>query len=186
MQDPKAQHPPHHPAPGASTNKSLKRALRHLGTGPGTARKAFPDDARHQLQVAVHKGEQHHRGEVRVVIEASLPLSLAWRGTSPRDRARALFGALEVWNTEDHSGVLLYINLADHAVELLADRGIDARVSPQAWQGICEQLTRGLAQDLSVKPVLEAIASIHALLTAHFPSDGGYNPNELDDRPIIL
>jgi len=179
MHRPKAAHAPFH--------LSLKRAWRHLGTGPGVARKAFPDEARHQLQVAVHKGEQHHRGEVRVVIEASLPLSLAWRGTSPRDRARALFGALEVWNTEDHSGVLLYINLADHAVELLADRGIDARVSQQAWRQLCDQLTQGLAHDLSVKPVLGAIAQIHALLTEHFPADGGgRNPNELDDRPIIL
>nr|WP_315592534.1 TPM domain-containing protein [uncultured Cupriavidus sp.] len=178
MHKPKAPHPPF--------SQSLQRALRHFGTGPGTARKAFPDEARHQLQVAVHKGEQHHRGELRVVIEASLPLSLAWRGTTPRDRARALFGALEVWNTEDHSGVLLYINLADHAVELLADRGIDACVSPQAWRGICEQLTQGLARDLSAKPVLEAITKIHALLTEFFPSNGGYNPNELDDRPIIL
>lgn len=174
MQETKA---PHHP---------LKRALRHFSTGSRAARKAFPDDARHQLQVAVHQGEQHHRGEVRVVIEASLPLSLAWRGTSPRDRARALFGALEVWNTEDHSGVLLYINLADHAVELLADRGINACVNPQAWRGICDELAQGLAHDLSVKPVLAAIARIHALLTEHFPVSNGYNPNELDDRPIIL
>lgn len=177
-------HKPHPSRP--PMNECLKRALRHFGTGPAKARKAFPDDARHQLQVAVHKGEQHHRGEVRVVIEASLPLSLAWQGTSPRDRARALFGALEVWNTEDHSGVLLYINLADHAVELLADRGIDACVHTEAWRGICEQLTQGLARDLSVKPVLEAIARIHALLTEHFPTHGGHNRNELDDRPIIL
>ncbi|GAA0840068.1 TPM domain-containing protein [Cupriavidus pauculus] len=173
-------------APRLPLHLSLKRTLRHLGHGTRTARKAFPRDARHQLQVAVHKGEQHHRGEVRVVIEASLPLSLAWRGASPRDRARALFGALEVWNTEDHSGVLLYINLADHAVELLADRGIDARVDPRLWHGICNTLAQGLAQDLSVKPVLAAIAQIHALLTEHFPADAGRNPNELDDRPIIL
>ncbi|AZG12345.1 MULTISPECIES: TPM domain-containing protein [Cupriavidus] len=177
----------HKPKPARpALNHSIQRALRHLGTGPSLARRAFPDAARHQIQVAVHKGEQHHRGEVRVVIEASLPLGLAWRGVTPRERARALFGALEVWNTEDHSGVLLYINLADHAVELLADRGIDACVSPQAWQALCEQLTHGLKKDLSVKPVLDAIAQIHGLLTEHFPAEAGRNPNELDDRPIIL
>ncbi|MGO4305322.1 TPM domain-containing protein [Cupriavidus sp. RAF12] len=166
--------------------KSLKRALRHLGTSSAIARKAFPTEAQHQLQVAVHTGEQHHRGEVRVVIEASLPVEHAWRGVTPRERARALFGALEVWNTEDHSGVLLYINLADHAIEILADRGIDARVSPGAWTGICTDLADGLARDLSVRPVLVAVSRIHALLTEHFPSGDGYNPNELDDRPIVL
>ncbi|MBV8158251.1 MAG: TPM domain-containing protein [Dyella sp.] len=178
MHKARSQHPPLH--------QSLKRALRHIGTGPGAARKAFPDEARHQIQVAVHAGEQHHRGEVRVVIEANLPLALAWRGVTPRARARSLFGALEVWNTEDHTGVLLYINLADHAVELLADRGIDARVKPEAWHDICSHLAQGLARSVSVAPVLEAIAQIHVLLTRHFPAGGGRNPNELDDRPIIL
>ncbi|RZT42913.1 TPM domain-containing protein [Cupriavidus agavae] len=178
MKKAKAPHPP--------LGTSLQRTLRHAGSGVGVARKAFPDEARHQIQVAVHKGEQHHRGEVRVVIEASLPLALAWAGTTPRERARALFGALEVWNTEDHSGVLLYINLADHAVELLADRGIDACVSPDAWRAICDELVHGLAERLCVKPVLHAIEQIHALLVAHFPAEAGHNPNELDDRPIIL
>lgn len=165
---------------------SLKRALRHWGTGQGSARKAFPPEAQHRLQVAVHDGEQHHRGEVRVAIETSMPVGHAWAGVTPRERARMLFGALEVWNTEDHSGVLLYINLADHAVELLADRGIDARVSQTAWRQICDDLARGLARDLSVGPVLDAIARIHALLIEHYPANGGHNPNELDDRPFVL
>lgn len=165
---------------------SFKRALRHLGTTQSAARKAFPPEAQHQLQVAVHAGEQHHRGEVRVAIESGMPVGHAWAGVTPRERARALFGALEVWNTEDHSGVLLYINLADHAVELLADRGIDARVGQTAWRQLCDDLARGLAKELSVNPVLDAIARIHALLIEHYPSDGGYNPNELDDRPIVL
>src|SRR5262245_58387735 len=114
---------------------SLSRALRHFGTTPAAARKVFPKQAQDQLQHAVHDGEQHHRGEVRLVIESSLPVLHAWQGTTPRERARFLFSALEVWNTEDHTGVLLYINLADHAVELLADRGIDARVGPETWRG---------------------------------------------------
>ncbi|CAG9171994.1 TPM domain-containing protein [Cupriavidus pinatubonensis] len=165
---------------------SLRRALRHLGTTTGTARRYFPAEAQQQLHDAVHDGEARHLGEIRVVIESSLPLGHAWRGTTPRARARALFGALEVWNTEEHTGVLLYINLADHAVELLADRGIDARVGAKTWRVVCDELAQGLAKDLSVRPVLVAVASIHDLLAAHFPSNGGRNPNELDDRPLVL
>ncbi|EHP40634.1 hypothetical protein OR16_24230, partial [Cupriavidus basilensis OR16] len=111
---------------------------------------------------------------------------LAFSGTSPRARARALFGALEVWNTEGHTGVLLYINLADHAVELLADRGIDARVAQETWRAICNELASGLAQELSVKPVLAAVEKIHHQLAQHFPSGDRPNPNELDDRPVML
>jgi len=165
---------------------SIRRALRHLGTPTRTARRYFPAAAQQQLHDAVHTGEARHRGEIRVVIESSLPVGHAWSGTTPRARARALFGALEVWNTEEHTGVLLYINLADHAVELLADRGIDARVGPQSWRAVCDELARGLAKDLSVRPVLAAIAQIHDLLARYFPAGDGYNPNELDDRPIVL
>lgn len=164
----------------------FKRALRHLGTRPGAASKLFPADAQQQLQQAVRAGEQRHHGEVRVVIESSLPVALAFSGTSPRARARALFGALEVWNTEGHTGVLLYINLADHAVELLADRGIDARVAQETWRAICNELASGLAQELSVKPVLAAVEKIHHQLAQHFPSGDRPNPNELDDRPVML
>lgn len=169
---------------------SLSRALRHFGTTPRTALRHFPDDAQQALHTAVHAGEQHHRGEVRVVIESSLPLSLAWAGVTPRERARGLFGALEVWNTEDHTGVLLYINLADHAVELLADRGIDASVPHETWVDICTRLSRGLGDALlagrAIEPVLATVAEIHALLVTHFPAGDGHNANELDDRPLIL
>ena len=165
----------------------FKRALRHLGTRPGTARRRFPAEARQQLQQAVTAGEQRHLGEVRVVIESSLPLGLAFAGITPRARARALFGALAVWNTERHTGVLLDLNRADHAVELLADRGIDARVSPDTWHAICDDLAAGLARDLSVGPVLAAVEQIHHLLAMHFPAgDGKPSHNELDDRPVVL
>lgn len=165
---------------------SIKRALRHLGASLGSARRYFPAEDRVALERAVHEGELRHCGEIRVVIETSLPVGHAWAGTSARARARALFGLLEVWNTAEHTGVLLYINLADHAVELLADRGIDACVGPKTWRAVCDRLTQGLARELSVRPVLAAVAEIHDLLAAHFPSDGRENPNELDDRPIIL
>ncbi|RDK06617.1 TPM domain-containing protein [Cupriavidus lacunae] len=165
---------------------NLRRALQHIATTAGAARKRFPAEAQQQLHEAVHAGEAHHRGEIRVVIEASLPVGHAWAGVTPRERARFLFGALEVWNTMDHTGVLLYINLADHAVELLADRGINASVGPAIWRELCDELAQGLKQDLSVRPVLATVARINALLTTHFPSDGRPNPNELDDRPVFL
>lgn len=104
-------------------HRGARRALRHLTTTTAHARRAFsPADLR-QLEAAVREGERRHRGEVRIVIEASLPVRDAWAGVTPRQRARTLFGLLEVWNTHEHVGVLLYLNLADHAVEILADRG---------------------------------------------------------------
>ncbi|MCG5262893.1 TPM domain-containing protein [Cupriavidus gilardii] len=174
--------PPRSPSP----SRGLRRALRHALTPVSHAHRHFPPDALAQLQRAVREGERQHRGEVRVVIESSLPATHAWAGVTPRERARALFAALEVWDTVDHTGVLLYINLADHAVELLADRGIDARVDRETWSALCQSLAHGLARDLSIEPVLATVAQIHALLARHFPQQGDGNPNELDDRPIVL
>lgn len=131
-------------------HRGARRALRHLTTTTAHARRAFsPADLR-QLEAAVREGEQRHRGEVRIVIEASLPVRDAWAGVTPRQRARTLFGLLEVWNTHEHVGVLLYLNLADHAVEILADRGIAARVEPHAWRAICETITHGFAQGVAI------------------------------------
>ncbi|MBY4945838.1 TPM domain-containing protein [Cupriavidus respiraculi] len=167
---------------------SIARAWRHLCTSPRTAGRHFPEEALARLHEAITAGETRHHGEVRVVIESSMPVSLAWSGTTPRERARALFAALELWDTADHTGVLLYINLADHAVELLADRGIDARVDKATWRALCDELARGLAAGLSIEPVLATVGKINDLLAHHFPhvDEHGHNPNELDDRPIVL
>ncbi|PLC44169.1 hypothetical protein C0Q88_05585 [Ralstonia pickettii] len=163
-----------------------RRALTHLLTTSSHARRAFPPADLQKLEAAVREGEQRHRGEVRVVIESSLPVRDAWAGVSPRHRARMLFGLLEVWNTREHVGVLLYINLADHAVEILADHGIAAKVDAHAWRTICQTITRGFAQRVSMTPVLDALAQINDLLAAHVPSDGTPRTNELSDRPVVL
>ncbi|MCO5398521.1 TPM domain-containing protein [Ralstonia soli] len=167
-------------------HRGARRALAHLLTTPLRARRAFPAADLHKLEAAVRDGEQRHRGEVRVVIESALPVRDAWAGVTPRQRARTLFGLLEVWNTREHVGVLLYINLADHAVEILADHGIAAKVDAQAWRAICETITRGFAQRVTIAPVLDALAQINDLLAAHVPSDGTPRANELSDRPVVL
>lgn len=167
-------------------HRGARRALVHLLTTASHARSAFPPEDLRRLEAAVREGEQRHRGEVRVVIESSLPVRDAWAGVTPRQRARTLFGLLEVWNTHAHVGVLLYINLADHAVEILADHGIAAKVDAQAWRAICDTITRGFAQRLSMAPVLDALAQINDLLAMHAPGDGTPRTNELSDQPLVL
>lgn len=167
-------------------HRGARRALTHLLSTPSQARRAFPPADLQRLEAAVREGEQRHRGEVRVVIESALPVRDAWAGITPRQRARTLFGLLEVWNTREHVGVLLYINLADHAVEILADHGIAAIVDAHTWRDICDTITRGFAQRVSITPVLDALTQINDVLAAHVPSDGTQRTNELSDRPVVL
>jgi uncharacterized membrane protein len=167
-------------------HRGARRAITHLLTTSSHAKRAFPPAELQKLEAAVREGEQRHRGEVRVVIESSLPVRDAWAGVTPRHRARTLFGLLEVWNTREHVGVLLYINLADHAVEILADHGIAAKVDAHAWRTACETITRGFAQRVTMAPVLEALAQINDILATHVPTDGTPRANELSDRPLVL
>mgnify|MGYP002757969454 FL=1 len=124
----------------------FKRAWRHLTSSSGEARRAFPETTLTAITEAITAGEQTHRGEVRLIVEKALPFDEAWDGVSNRQRALALFADYGVWDTEDNCGVLIYINLAEHKVDIVADRGIDRRIDSATWQAVCRTMTEGFKQ----------------------------------------
>ena len=163
-----------------------RRWARHLWLDADDARRALDDAAMQRLQQRVQDSERRHGGEIRVVVEASLPWAELRRGTSARDRALALFGQLGVWDTEANNGVLVYLLLADRAIEIVADRGLSRHVPPRHWDEVlgdmraafrCGQFEAGLAQ---------ALQRVDEVLVRHFPLQAGQaNPNELPDAPRI-
>jgi len=163
----------------------LRRTLRHLFSTRNEAERAFPPDALTAITEAITAGEQTHRGEVRLIVEKGLPMSLAWAGVTNRQRAIALFADYGIWDTEDNCGVLIYVNLADRKVDIIADRGIDRRIDAATWQAVCDTMTRGFARGEFRAATLGAIAQVNQLLRSHFPS-GGARPNELPDQPVML
>jgi uncharacterized membrane protein len=163
----------------------LGRALRHLLSTRNEAERAFPPDTLTAITDAITAGEQTHRGEVRLIVEKGLPMSLAWMGVTNRQRAIALFADYGIWDTEDNCGVLIYVNLADRKVDIIADRGIDRKIPATTWQDVCDTMTRGFARGEFHAATLAAIAQVNQLLRSHFPS-GGTRPNELPDRPVML
>jgi len=52
---------------------------------------------------------------------------------------------LRVWDTEHNNGVLIYLLLADHDVEIVADRGVHSRVKPPEWEAMRRQMETDLA-----------------------------------------
>jgi uncharacterized membrane protein len=163
----------------------VKRTLRHLLSTRTEAARVFPPATLEAIAEAITAGEQTHRGEVRLVVEKSLPLSAVWDEISNRQRALALFADYGIWDTEDNCGVLIYVNLADHKVDIVADRGINRRIDPATWQAICNTMTAGFAQGRFHDATLDAIQQVNALLRQHFPSNGA-RPNELPDKPVML
>jgi uncharacterized membrane protein len=145
----------------------------------------FPMQTMHRLRDEIAAGERHHAGELCLAIEARYSPGAVLSGLQVRERAHQVFAQLGVWDTRDNSGVLLYLQLAERRVEIVADRGIDARVAPEQWQALCAQFIDEIHAGTPEAAVLACIGRIHALLAAHFPA-GEDNPREFPDDPIIL
>jgi uncharacterized membrane protein len=161
----------------------LWRLLKHRLWDETDARRMLPAAALDRLQAQVADSERHHSGEIRLCIEAGLPLSYLWRDATARERALALFGKLRVWDTEANNGVLIYLLLAEHAIELVADRGVTHAVPPAQWQGIVESLRQSLRAGRFEQGLAGAVGEVDRLLRTHFPlAEGQSNPNELPDR----
>ena len=162
-----------------------KRFWRHVAMTPAGAQRAFPDRTMDAIARAIAEGERGHRGEVCFVVEAELTTAQLWRGLSARDRAREVFALQGVWNTEENNGVLVYVLLADHRVEIVADRGIDARVAAGAWQGVVDTMDAHLRDGRYETGALAGVKGVAELLTRHFP-DAGEGRNQIPDRPIMM
>ena len=162
------------------------RWIRHLFLDHLALRRAFPRATLEAIEGAVAAQEKRHRGELRVAIEGGLPLAALVAGRSARERAIEHFTRLRVWDTDDNAGVLVYLLLADRRVEIVADRGIHARVGDTAWETICGEMQREFAAGRFEAGVLGGLASIGDLLAAHFPAGPDDNPNELPDAPVIV
>jgi uncharacterized membrane protein len=163
----------------------LKRFWRHVLMSPVKAARMFPSRSLDAIQREIAAAERLHRGEICCVIEAELTSERLWRDLSSRVRAREVFAARGVWNTEENNGVLLYVLLADRRVEIVADRGIDSRVPQDEWQRICRMMERHFAERRFEEGALAGVRAVSALLAAHFPATGA-GANELPDRPVLI
>jgi uncharacterized membrane protein len=168
-----------------SFGQRVGRVLRHWRASRADAQRAFPDSTLTAAQQAITAGEQTHRGEVRFIVEKSLPTDEVWDGITNRQRALALFADYGVWDTEDNCGVLIYVNLAEHKVDIVADRGIDRKIDRATWQAVCATMTEGFRRGDFQGATLAAIEQVNALLREHFPANGA-RQNELPDSPIML
>lgn len=164
---------------------NFRRFIKHLFMLPWAWRRAFPQATLDAIETAIRASEATHHGEIRFAIENSLAPLRVWRGTRGRERAIEVFSNLRVWDTEHNSGVLIYLLLADHDIEIVADRGIAARVDAADWEAIAQTMEAAFRQGDFEHGALAGIERISALLATHFPPQGD-NPDELANRPVII
>ena len=165
----------------------LTRLLKHRLWDERDARRVLPAAALDRLQARVVNSEGRHSGEIRLVVEAGLPLSYLRQGLSARDRAVTLFGKLRVWDTEHNNGVLVYLLLAEHAIEIVADRGLDRQMPPAEWQALITPMRQAFQAGRFEAGLNQAIDALNAKLLQHFAlAPGQANPNQLPDRATVL
>jgi len=165
----------------------LRRVWRHRWIDEAEVRRRLPPELLERLERRVGASERRHSGEIRICVEAGLPSSYLWRGAAPRERAIMLFGKLRVWDTEHNNGVLIYLLLAEHAIEIVADRGIDRHVSREQWAAMAQRMGAAFREGRFEDGLTQALEEVSALLVEYFPlPPGAPDHDELPNAPVLL
>ncbi|MEK8090447.1 TPM domain-containing protein [Thermithiobacillus plumbiphilus] len=163
----------------------IRRIMHHLFMSPWRLKRAFPAPARQRIEAAIARAESTHRGQIRFAVEHALDLPLLLRDMSARERAIEVFSQLRVWDTAENNGVLIYLLLADHDVEILVDRGVSEKIPQNIWEAICHEMEAAFRAGQFEAGVLRGIERTGELLAEYFPP-GKAGPNELPDAPVFL
>jgi uncharacterized membrane protein len=165
------------------------RLIRHAVATHWRTRMLFPGATLDAIEKAIARAERTHAGEIRFAIETALaPLHII-NGMAPRARAREVFAHLRVWDTEHNNGVLIYVQVADRDVEIVADRGFEGRVSPAEWAAVCRLMEEHFRAGRFEAGSIAGVDAIGSLLTRHFPPNlkaVSQSHNQLPDRPTLL
>lgn len=164
---------------------NLKRVLRHLLMPHWQARRVFPPRTLRAIEHAIHAAEATHDGQICFAVESALEILPLLQGRSARQRALEVFAQRRVWDTERNNGVLIYLLLADHDVEILADRGVHRHVGAEEWERICRAMEQAFRDGRFEAGVIEGIGAVSRHLARHYPRTEK-SANEIPDRPVIL
>lgn len=166
-------------------NLDLIRIMRHLSSGRASVRRVFPLRTLDMIESAIRAAEARHDGQIRFAVEPALELAPLLAGQTAQQRAVEVFSKLRVWDTERNNGVLIYILLADRDVEIVADRGVHAKLGKQVWEAVCREMEVAFRDGNFEQGVLAGINSVAQHLAHHYPHVGE-KQNELADQPVLL
>ena len=164
---------------------NIQRIARHLLVTDGQVSRTLGRSALNRIEAAIKASEAEHVGEIRFAVEGGLDGTPLFKGQSARERAIELFSQLRVWDTQHNTGVLIYLLLADRRVEIVADRGINAKAGAEAWSAICRGMETHFGAGDFGRGAVHGIEAVTQLVTRHFPLAPG-DRNELPDAPLLL
>ena len=167
----------------------IGRLIRHVAATHWRTRMLFPNTALDAIEQAIAKVELAHQGEIRFAIETALSPLHILNSVVPRVRALEVFAHLRVWDTEQNNGVLIYVQVADRDVEIIADRGFEGRVSRPEWEAVCRLMEDQFRTGRFEAGCVAGVLAIGDLLARYFPRammSAPQSHNQLPDRPILL
>jgi uncharacterized membrane protein len=161
------------------------RFLRHVFATRWTTRRCFGPKVLAAIETAIRETEASHGGEIRFAVETALDMAELVEDLAPRRRAMQVFGQLGVWDTQHNNGVLIYLLLADRVVEIIADRGIAARIPQSEWQSVCREMESHYRHGRFSEGSVAGVYGVGRLLARHFPGRRR-DPDELPNQPVLL
>lgn len=102
-----------------------------------------------------------------------------------RRRAILLFRTAAEARTRGRTGVLIYLSLDEHRAEIVADRAINEKVTPEAWGAAMAALIDSIRAGRPGEGLAAAVTQVGVVLATHFPREDD-DVNELPDRLILL
>jgi uncharacterized membrane protein len=166
----------------------IGRLIRHAAATHWRTRMLFPTSTLDAIEQAIKRAELTHLGEIRFAIETALTPKHILNDVTPRAHAMEVFAHLRVWDTEANNGVLIYVQLADRDVEIVADRGFQGKVSAAEWEAVCRLMEEHFRAGRFQVGAIAGVDAIGNLLARHFPQGASRGPhlNQLPDRPTLL
>lgn len=140
---------------------------------------SLPEVDNLKIIAAIKSCEQLTSGEIRVYIESRNPL------VSTIERASELFFKLQMQNTRQRNGVLLYLAVKDKEVALFGDEGIHQKVGTEFWNHQVNQMISLFKNNQLADGIVNCISEVGSILIEKFPYDAIEDKNELPDEIVF-
>lgn len=122
---------------------------------------------------------------VNVPVLDRIVIPKAIRKKCVSDKAFRHFAQSGVYDTKEHSGILIFVSYLERQVRIIADSGIARKIPQDLWNIIADDLASGIKNGKTKEGFIAAVEKCGELLEEHFPC-GKENPNELADGLVIL
>ena len=145
----------------------------------------FPKKVLKAIENDIQSSEEKHRAEIRVAVESNFNFSQIYHKMTTLERAINVFSNLQIWDTEENNGVLVYILLVERKIEIIADRGIYKKLGKDYWANVNQEMVTHFKKQEYKEGVLYAISQITKEMMTLFPKRGE-DPDELPNSVVIL